>query len=171
MGQDLGKKKLTRVWGVPQASPTAARGAAQGQRGGQGPGGSLWPRGRRCLSVHDATLGSVPGGWSQSVQMGHQEAKFRYLLLLPGAGGGDPLCSPRVGARGDGWDGEGKGRLPPHPGRAWAWAGWPWMPAMVVEGTWHHHDPLPSRLSPRVAANDHGAQKSLTQPKSGTIFL
>lgn len=106
---------MTGVWGVPQASPTAARGAAQGQRGGQGPGGSLWPRGWRCLSVHDAALGSVPGGWSQSVQMGHQEAKFRYLLLLPGAGGGDPLCSPRVGARGDGWDGGGEGEAPAPP--------------------------------------------------------
>lgn len=38
-------------------------------------------------------------------------------------------------------------------------------------GDWHHHDPLPSCLSPRVAENNHWAQKSLTQPKSGTIFL
>ena len=49
--------------------------------------------------------------------------------------------------------------------------GWLWMPAVEVEGIWHHQDPLSSGPSPVETENDHRAQKSLTQARSQAPFF
>lgn len=59
----------------------------------------------------------------------------------------------------------------PTPGRGWARAGWPRMPAVATEGTQCHQDPLPSGPGPVIAENGHWAQKNRTQPSQAPFFI
>lgn len=154
------------------------RAAQGGQRGGQsqrGPSTQRLPCGPEgkstCLTALRGVLSMVPGKPKCSVSSNMTPSAQLQAPPPASLGGGQKTLLP-LHSEGPGGSGRGVVEPPAPPQRrAWAWAGRPWMPAVAVEGTRCHQDPLPSGPSPVAAENGHRAQKSPTQSRSQAPFF